>query len=673
MKLLKKMCFAGMLTLCLASVCHAEEATHVTVADYMPAVKTVYVDDDFNNQQGETPVAGGYTRGVQAYASEDIAVMGDDSNKYLKLSNYDGYLYPIAGNTIKGNRLTISFDVKNGYGDGDVFNAPVISIGRPKDESSSDTFARLNTWNDKIQGQFDINSSDYKSKGFTAPKDEWFNVTVTFERRLKADASAYEVFVTECVINGKSVGLNTLEANASSVADWWTSNGDLSTLSIRAVRSKAGGYTYFDNLLIYEPEDASTLVTKPDYMPEIKQTFADDSFENRPVSPKDYNTAATNYAIPYPVTLGKYASDTKTATASNYQGMILEEESGNKYLKHTSRSYGPYLTGSSDTDRLAVSVDLSVLENASSNCDGYIYVGEYAPFYYSINKTSKDINIFYNNNSGESAESSSTHLAWKGTSAWHKVSFVFKRAAAENGYDVYLESFYVDNTKITNDKSADKTDILTVKFSNVDWWSEKNMLFGVISKTGITISDNILVYEPSPFIVKGIEAADGAVNIEYTDNIDTSSLGSVSAAVTDAAGNRTELNVTASGRVLTAAFGNAEPWKKGYILTVSGLKNTDGYTAADYSTAIGSGFVLLENDKLSVVNGTDTVMTGKIMVAAYKDGKLINVYIEDGNTSIPAYITSEIPYTLDKTDADKYTAFMWDMNSLKPLFGSVSR
>ncbi|MBP3360890.1 MAG: hypothetical protein J6N52_08560 [Clostridia bacterium] len=255
MKLLGKTCTAAMLFIILsAAACRAEEPVNVVLKDYMPPARTVYVDDNFNNQQGEVPEGGTDITGVQAYASSDITVAADGDNKYLKLSNFGGYIYPVGQNTIDSDRLTVSFDVKNGYGDNGNFNAPVVLIGRMKSAYSAAEFARFNTWNASIQGQFDLNNSTDKTSGFTVPKDEWFNVTVTFERKLKEDGSGYEVFVTKCIINGKIIGLNTLTTASSSAADWWSPNEGMNTLSIRASRgSNAGGYTCIDNLLIYEP------------------------------------------------------------------------------------------------------------------------------------------------------------------------------------------------------------------------------------------------------------------------------------------------------------------------------------------------------------------------------------------------------------------------------------
>ena len=55
MKQLRTLCLAGLIAVSFAAVGHAEVTTKVPVKNYMPQVKTLYVDDDFNNQQLGTP------------------------------------------------------------------------------------------------------------------------------------------------------------------------------------------------------------------------------------------------------------------------------------------------------------------------------------------------------------------------------------------------------------------------------------------------------------------------------------------------------------------------------------------------------------------------------------------------------------------------------------------
>ena len=498
---------AGLLVLsaymgCLTAA-SAEVNTNVEIKEYMPEIKTVFVDDDFNNQTGDTPAVSEYDYPVQKYAAQNIAVINDGENTYLQLNGNDGFLYPIEKNVIDSDRLTISFDVKS---NGDT--APAIEIGRGQwNETYHAVFSAFNVWGsgDPLSGQAELYTGELyastpdkvNSRIFPVEKNTWINVTMTFERSEQEDGS-YASAMTECIVDGTKIDLYNITGVVSARADWWTSpNGRAGTLSLRA--PKVG--TYIDNLIIYEPvENQGTgeepgeepgderVVTKPPYMPEISRLFADDGFENRPVDQRA-NTAPLT-AISYPVNIGYDNGQGTLYTDNGWGHYVRQDESGNKYLEMDGHwRGGPLLTGYADADELAVSFSIGYKEGSTSTVNGSVYIGDRAPIAFQLYSASS-IKFFYEMSDMDASESS-TALKYLTASDWHKVSMVFRRELDQEGaYKVYLKNLYLDDSEITNLPAA--------PWEGIDWWSEDNeLLFRLRCKEPYCRFDDILVYEPA--------------------------------------------------------------------------------------------------------------------------------------------------------------------------------
>lgn len=483
MKQLRTLCLAGLIAVSFAAVGHAEVTTKVPVKNYMPQVKTLYVDDDFNNQQSETPqVSADYANPVKKYAKQDVTVASEtDGNKFLKLKLYNGFIYPVARETIGKKKLTISFDVQKGD-DKTIY----LEIGRGKENQTYHAkFATLNVWSNGGTVDFvGVDGLDKRSKQFAALADNaWTNITMTFERKKQADGT-YVSEVTELFVAGKQIDLGTA-AGAPIRADWWTgSTNTEGTLSIRSTKNR----NYIDNLLIYEPEDrkTETIVTKSSYMPEIKTLIADDGFENRRADQRA-DTAVT-YTIPHPVRIGfvnKYGD-----YEDNSWGSYVRKDSttANQYLELESHlKSGPYTSGATNADRLAVSFEMGYKTGSSGNCDGNIYIGNSPVFAFQL-YANKQMKLFYSADGGEATTDSSN--IWKAAADMHKFEFVLRRVAnADGGYDVYMENMYFDGEAVKA--------LSNKKFTNVDWWSsDVAHTFRVHCASARARFDNILVYEP---------------------------------------------------------------------------------------------------------------------------------------------------------------------------------
>lgn len=483
MKQLRTLCLAGLIAVSFAAVGHAEVTTKVPVKDYMPQVKTLYVDDDFNDQQSETPqVSVDYANPVKKYAKQDVTVASEtDGNKFLKLKLYNGFIYPVARETIGKKKLTISFDVQKGD-DKSIY----LEIGRGKENQKYHAkFATLNVWSNGGTVDFvGVDGLDKRSKQFAALADNaWTNITMTFERKKQADGT-YVSEVTELFVAGKQIDLGTA-AGAPIRADWWT--GSTNTEGTLSIRSTKNG-NYIDNLLIYEPED--TIVTKSSYMPEIKTLIADDGFENRPAGERA-NTGVT-YEIQHPVKIGIESKDGSFKDDSGW-GYYVKDDTGNKYLEVDNywRS-GPYTHGANNIDKLAVSFEVGYKSSSDNEykCNGKIYIGESVPVAFLLDKD-QSIKVFYDTENGN-ATSSSKKQVYKAAAAKHKIELVFKREvdnAADGGYNVYMENMYIDGNEVE--------EVRGVRFGKINWWNPDNAYtFRLCCHEPYAVMDNFLVYEP---------------------------------------------------------------------------------------------------------------------------------------------------------------------------------
>ncbi len=494
MKQLRTLCLAGLITVSFAAVCHAEVTTKVPVKDYMPQVKTLYVDDDFNDQQSETPqVSTTYANPVKKYANQAVAVASEtDGNKFLELNSSKGFIYPVARETIGKKKLTISFDVQTGE-----LGKMYLEIGRGGTNQDYLTkFLTVNVW--KTGGTVDFICPDgtttTKSAQFAAfQADKWTNITMTFERKKQADGT-YAAEITELFVAGKRIDLGTA-AGAPIRADWWT--GSACTEGTLAIRSTNKG-NRIDNVLIYEPEDrkTETIVTKSSYMPEIKTLIADDGFENRPADQRA-NTKVTDI-IQHPVKIGflnKYG-----IYEENGWGSYVRKDSTaqNQYLELQDHPRsGPYTPGATNADRIAVSFEIGYKTGSSGNCEGNIYIGNSPMFAFQMYSNTQ-MKLFYNTEGGDtvvatdknSVEVEGMKGIWKAARDMHKFEFILRREAnADGGYDVCVENMHFDGEAVTA--------LSNIKFTNVDWWSSNVAhTFRVHCASARARFDNILVYEP---------------------------------------------------------------------------------------------------------------------------------------------------------------------------------
>lgn len=635
----------GALMLCAGVFSCISAAEAVEIKSYMPVPQVIYTDDDFNNQTGETPV--GSTAGdkrAEVYTGS-WSVQKEEGNSYITSTTTYDKVAPIGTKAIKGDRMTVSFDVKSS-------SAPKMYLF-----SGNQRIATVNFWS-ATQGQVLLGSdSTKKSAVFNITANTFVNVTLTFNRTLKADGSGYNISIEQVFIGGNAITLNTLDGAVLESSGWWTENGD-NTIILQAV---AAGISV-DNLLIYCPSRAiGTSVAIPDNMPRVKTLIADDGFENRPVDQRANITPTTK--IPYPVKIGVESSDGSTFKENSWGSYVRQDDNGNKYLTlNNDWRSGPYIAGGKDVDRLAVSFEIGHNSLDTNTCSGTLYIGDRAPIAFEI-YSGTNMKLFYNTETGN-ASSGSAELVYKAAADMHRVDAVFKRTeSTDGGYKVYLESIYVDGSEVTKVKG--------VEFKDIDWWSADTAhAFRVKCIRPCAKFDNILVYEPMNFQVLDASADGGKITLNFSGSPAQSQTGMTASLINLTTGNAVDLtgivpSVSGSSIVTDISSLNLSD-KDVYQFSVSGVTDKYGAAAPTFTQKFGKGFEAVDfSGSITLANYGNTVMEGTLIAAYYRNGELVGTAII-GEQSIPVDISKTISCDISHVSAlnpDAVSVFIWQMTS----------
>ena len=275
-----------------ASVFAAGAQTNVRLESYMPPVKTVFVDDDFENRTvgSEIKTASNYDAGTQAISGWDstnkknvyASVSGNDTEKYAKIE----YKYSnIRAKSDKdeaiknAEKLVITFDNK--------FVAPTtettynnytsqieIRCVDPSKTSSTLPIVRFEGARKSGTEKNDYFTVKYYKTGSTTAttlagnlgtyNTEWNKIYLVLSKEFDTETKEYYAYIDKVMVDGitgtpwnvsgsfdipEKVPANALRS------DWW-SNGTVAPITISAASTiTETNEMYFDNILIYEPYD----------------------------------------------------------------------------------------------------------------------------------------------------------------------------------------------------------------------------------------------------------------------------------------------------------------------------------------------------------------------------------------------------------------------------------
>ena len=247
-----------------ASVFAAGAQTNVKPESYMPPVKTIFADDNFQDRTvGDfTDKGTGFPNikpnvwngSPMTYASES------DGNKYITGNDWKTiWVVPETGYDV--NRITFSFDISAETSGTEVQlclsggTADKVLKVRVQDVTGGDGIAEV-MYYDKASSSFPlIKTSDGKTFApRSASQGIWNRVCATFKRVLQSDGS-YNVYIESLYVNGTKFNTDTICNNViyNGTNGWWTLNSSSKYNAIFTQTSKRGWK--LDNILIYEPYD----------------------------------------------------------------------------------------------------------------------------------------------------------------------------------------------------------------------------------------------------------------------------------------------------------------------------------------------------------------------------------------------------------------------------------
>lgn len=650
----------------------------VALKSYQPPVKTLLFDEDFDDCSEDSE--GKITRTVEsAYNYTGISSSGHtivadaDGGKAMKLGSSSNYI--TFNNTLSSDKIVVSFDMyceSNATAD----SANTNKLGFTFSNKGS-TFFNAVTWASSsaqsgITGSIKFNSVTLKSVS-SMPCEKWVNVSAEFERVLNADATGYEVKINKLWYDGESIDVSS--ASASGTFDWWTKTTS-SNFSL-----KPDGAAAFDNVIIYEPQDVeeevetiTTKVTKPSYLPEIGTLVFDDDFEESYVTTTNYINSDYAYSC-----VNSYSSMKQDSTNTPPTYGLMTSTDNTKYVAFNiwGRAKSK-ITGAVNSDKFVVTFDF--MPPASASGKGF-------NIYFDATNSSSSLRLIFttadDNNYKMTLSSTSTTSGTVLSSnsnvtvpigAFSKLSCVLEKVTVDGADKAILSEAYLNDTKL------DLADDIATRYLAGNWFtSTTNALVGIgnFSLAGFGL-DNILAYAPAEPVEfkadKAVLSSDASsAQITFTDTI--GSVAGAAVTLSDALGNEIASTLSYTGKVLTAAFNTpADIGEKVYTLRVSGVANERGETAAQYSKIYGLGIanIDLTNGSATIRNALNTVMAGKLIIAAY-DGDNNLLGISNADVSVPVDLSQTVAFTAPVVSAPaKYKFFVWnDVENLFPYCAHI--
>lgn len=238
------------------SVSAAGAQTNVKLESYMPPVKTIFVDDDFENRaEGElvAPIAEGETgyRANQVKSIDKTVVAGKESgNTYAKYSTTYSRVDlcdKIISTQAKKMVISFKFDMRT-------FAAAKLFTLRFGNQMATKAFQF------QMTGSNGVRISKYNTSGVTQiiqninkdKKNEW----VDFKVILSKDDIDNGALIEKIFVDGKEIEIpSTVDRQLNSDCNWWkeaASNNSVKTINIG---ENAAENLRLDNILIYEPYD----------------------------------------------------------------------------------------------------------------------------------------------------------------------------------------------------------------------------------------------------------------------------------------------------------------------------------------------------------------------------------------------------------------------------------
>lgn len=270
--------------------------THVTPYSYYNTIKTVIVDDDFEDRADGATLNEDATEYAKPAVGNNQAVVAADSNgnKYLKLNGWQKiYAKPTNGTNygINSDKLVFSFDITNPAAlagtTNSVTTSPVLYMGanpffkfnlKETDKAKGVEVKYFSNKNEKAFKKVGT-KDDYWTQG-RASNDSWSHVELVLKR--VEIAGSYTVELESLTANGTVFnlvdGVYAAGTPDFEKMDWW-SNKSKKEDFIRF--GNTGNEFVLDNVLIYAPGVAVSRVSTASNAAPAKTLYIDDDFNDR--------------------------------------------------------------------------------------------------------------------------------------------------------------------------------------------------------------------------------------------------------------------------------------------------------------------------------------------------------------------------------------------------------
>ena len=471
--------------------------THVTPYSYYNTIKTVIVDDDFEDRKVEANLKDDTTKYAKPAVGNDQTVVAADSNgnKYLKLNGWQKiYAKPTNGTNygINSDKLVFSFDITNpaalaGTTSSDTPNPVLYVGGKP--------FFRFNLKEtDKAKGvevRYFSGGGDcaFKKVGTNddywtqarASNDSWSHVELVLKR--VEIAGSYTVELESLTANGTVFNLvdGVYAAGTPNFEkmDWWSNKSQKEDF-IRL--GNTGKEFVLDNVLIYAPGAAVSRVSTASNAAPAKTLYIDDDFNDRSAG----NDVKSSNSKRIPYTNGVVAEQVTTndmCATPSAAWKTMRLFSANNLGCDKLAFHFKYKLGTPTEGENVISLNFGMTNE-----------------YRAINAMKFGSTITY-----FGTEQIALGNAQASADDWTYIDAVFEKRTSGEGYDMFLNKLDVNGVSV--DISA--TNGIAVQSAAKKWWGNDNdnfssyfFQFGALE---ICI-DDVMLYEPAT-ITTGFEIA----------------------------------------------------------------------------------------------------------------------------------------------------------------------
>lgn len=478
--------------------------THVTPYSYSDTIKTVIVDDDFEDRTVDVTMGNDTTSYAKPLVGNANCIFKKDANGNMYAQTTAGWVKfqtkPTNGTKygIDSDRIAISLDLANPVVLADASSTASTSLGvtvRMNDkplirlscvESAADKrgIEAKYFYQGGSEAQFKTSAGTDISPAVKVRNsgDLWNHAYMVFKRNAGTASGTYTVSLEKLVVNGYEyyTGAKSYAQTPNFVtADWWSD--ETSSAKFIAIGNTSSNFA-IDNVAVYVPGDCSQTRVSTASNAVAKTVYVDDDFNDRTVG----GTVASN--------------GVNRISASDSYGVYADSGNSNKFIKNKEAWKTAKILENKaiNSNKMGLSFKYKLLTGSGSYFQ--LKFGSSEPILLFKNDkgiADKDYINFY------TASNANTRLCDTGLdgNVWTQVDIVFE----EIDSIVYMKQLYINGTSV-NLSSGNLNISGKPLYCTANWRTDNSLIsLTQISAAGISF-DDILLYEPAT-ITTGFEIA----------------------------------------------------------------------------------------------------------------------------------------------------------------------